>query len=840
MNEEKNAHDAHKNAQPGANSGNGGAKESKLDQWIRQNVLGEHKPEEKIIHESAPQTGGKPPQAVGQKPVDNKPPKKRGFFFGRRDKRDEGKDAAPKKEGAVMQNKQPEAEKQGWIHHPAQVKPMQVHPARPAAGHPAPPSASPVKPGHAQFAGAPHQPHPAQPLKTVRPTQPGQAAKPAQPARPAPSGRPGKSMGGKPSKGGSRRRPDPKSRFAPRVLKGDTAARGGYPAAHSAARQQTQGQSAGQVPYFNPTPAQKAAFMAQRGTSQSSRQYSGKLRVIPLGGLDEVGKNCMALEFCEQGFGPNGANGPADIMVIDLGFQFPDEDMLGVDYVIPDTSYLMDKLDRIKGIVFTHGHLDHIGGVPYLIRKLGFPQMYGTRLTMGLVEKRLEEFGLQNEAKISVITAADTLKLGSFDVSFFPVNHSIPDSVGVFVKTPAGNIVHTGDFKFDFTPSGGQKPADFASIAALSFQDVAALFIDSTNALKPGYTVSEKKIGESLESIIKNIEGRIVIASFASQIGRMQQIIDFAKKYGRSIFLSGRSLIDNVFMAEKYGYLKMPQGLVQDIRKAKKIPEERVLILTTGSQGESVSALTRMSTEEHPSIQIRRGDTVVLSSSPIPGNERPIATVTNNLCRLGARVINNKIMDVHASGHAQQEDLKLMMSLVKSKYIVPIHGEFYMRYGTKELAMNVGYDDAHTIMVENGDVIEIENGEISTKGEKVPSNYILIDGLGIGDIGAQVIMDRQTLAENGVLIVIVPVDEKTRRLKGEVEVISRGFIYMQEGDEVVAEIKKIAAESYREILEKRTELKRAEVKKFLCETLDKFIHKKIERHPLIIPIVMEA
>lgn len=805
MNEEKNAHDAHKSAQPASNKDNGGAKESKLDMWIRQNVLGEHKPEEKIVHEPAPNAGGKPPLGQGQKPADNKPPKKKGFFFGRREKGGEN-DRGNK--AATPQNKPESAEKAGWVHHPAQVKPMHGQPARPAF---------PVKPGQAPFAG-PSAAHPAHP------------AHPAKPPLPA---RPGKSMGGKPSKGGSRRGQPPKSRFSPRVPKGETAKHGGFPGAHAVARP-THGQRPVQGPYLPPTSAQKAAFQAQRGAFKDTRQYRGKLRVIPLGGLDEVGKNCMALEYEEH------AGGPTDIILIDLGFQFPDEDMLGVDYVIPDTSYLMDKLDRIKGIVFTHGHLDHIGGVPYLIQKLGFPPMYGTRLTMGLIDKRLEEFGLQKMANVNVITPEDTLKLGIFDVGFFPVNHSIPDAVGVLVKTPAGNIVHTGDFKFDFTPAGGQKPADFAAIAALSFQDVAALFIDSTNALKPGYTVSEKQIGESLESIIKNVEGRIVIASFASQIGRMQQIIDFARKYDRQIFLSGRSLIDNVFMAHKLGYLKMPEGLVQDIRKAKKIPNDKVLILTTGSQGESVSALTRMSTEEHPSIQIKPGDTVVLSSSPIPGNERPVATVTNNLCRLGARVINNKIMDVHASGHAQQEDLKLMISLVKPKYVVPVHGEFYMRYGTKELSLGLGYDDAHTVMVENGDVMEIENGEIITKGEKVPSNYILIDGLGVGDIGAQVIMDRQTLAENGVLIVIIPVDEKPRRLKGEVEVISRGFVYMKEGDEIVDEIKKITADSYRDILEKRSELKRAEVKKFLCETLDKFIHRKIERHPLIIPIVVEA
>ncbi len=565
--------------------------------------------------------------------------------------------------------------------------------------------------------------------------------------------------------------------------------------------------------------------------------YRGKLKIIPLGGLDEVGKNCMALEYAtsEQAL----KAGQTDIIIIDMGFQFPEEDMLGIDYVIPDTTYLEDKLDRIKGILITHGHLDHIGAIPYLLPKLNFPMMYGTRLTMGLIDKRLEEFGQERQARRKVITTEDVLQLGAFSISFFPVNHSIPDAVGIVVKTPAGNIVHTGDFKFDYTPSGDQKPADFAKIAGLSSQNIAALFIDSTNALKPGYTVSEKKIGDSLESIIKNIEGRVIIASFASQIGRMQQIIDYAHKYHRKIFLSGRSLIDNVFMAQKLGYLRVPTGLVHDIRRVHKIPEQHALILTTGSQGESMSALTRMALEDHSSIKIKKGDTVVLSSSPIPGNERAITTVVNNLARLGARIINNQIMDVHTSGHAQQEDLKLMMSLVKPRAIVPVHGEYFMRLGNRDIAMSIGYDEKNCIIVENGGVIEIENGIARATGESVQTNYIMVDGLGVGDVGAQVMMDRQTLAENGVLIVLIPVDEKTHKLKGEIDIISRGFIYMKESEELIRAIKEISQKAYHNILEKRADLKRGDIKKYIKESVDKFVHQKIERHPLVLPVIVE-
>jgi ribonuclease J len=581
------------------------------------------------------------------------------------------------------------------------------------------------------------------------------------------------------------------------------------------------------LPHHQKKWGRKGKYYPQKQHFHGRKKYNGKLRVVLLGGLNQIGQNCMVLEYGKE------------MIMIDLGFQFPDFDLLGIDYVIPDTTYLNDKIKNLKAIFFTHGHLDHIGAVPYLIEKLNFPPMYGTKLTMGLVQKRLEEFGLLNQSKINTITANDVIRIGSFEVSFFAINHSIPDAVGITVKTPAGNITNTGDFKFDHTPSGDQQPADFQKIASLAQQDIAALFIDSTNALKPGHTVTEKTIGDSLEDIVSGTKGRIIIASFASQIGRIQQIVNICKKYGRTIYASGRSLIDNIYIAEKLGYLKFPKGMIQDAKNSKKAPDEKVLILSTGSQGESVSALTRMALQDHPMVTIKKGDTVVLSSSPIPGNERPVATVTNNLARLGAHVINNQIMDVHASGHAQKEDIKLMINLVKARSIVPIHGEYFMRNATKEIAMEMGYEEKNAILVENGDVIEIENNVARYRGEKVSSNYVMVDGLGVGDVGSQVIMDRQTLAENGVVVILIPIDEKSKKIKGEVDVISRGFIYMKESEMLIRGIEDMAADAYRKISEKNPDAKRGEVKKYIRGTVDKFINQKIERHPLVLPILIE-
>lgn len=578
------------------------------------------------------------------------------------------------------------------------------------------------------------------------------------------------------------------------------------------------------------TGMQKPSPRMQKKTPQKKRPFvpvrTGVLRIIPLGGLDEVGKNMMVLEY------------DRDIVIIDMGFQFPEEDMLGIDYVIPDVSYLMDKINRIRGVVITHGHLDHIGAIPYIMPKLGFPPMFGSKLTMGLVQKRLEEFGLQHKCKLNVVDTARELKLGHFGINWFRVNHSIPDGLGMLIKTPAGNIVHTGDFKFDYTPVF-QQPAEYSKIAALGSQNIVALFSDSTNALKPGFTMSEKKIGETLHGLIGQASGRIIIAAFASLIGRIQQIFNSAMFYGRKVFISGRSMANNITIAHHLGYLKFSQGLVHPINKIGKTKDEHALILTTGAQGEAMSALTRMAIGDHAQISIKKGDTVVLSSSPIPGNERSIFTVINNLVRLGAHVIFNQVMDVHTSGHAQREDLKLMINLVKPRYLIPVHGELFMRQAHAELGRTMGMAEKNTLIVENGQVIEIVRGELRKTDETVPANYIMIDGKGIGDVGAQIIMDRQIMSENGVLVALFTIDVKTKKLTRDPEIISRGFIYMKVSQEIIDELIRVAKKSYEEAVSRMPRGRRGEIKAYIRGCLDRFSHKKIERRPLVLPIIVE-
>lgn len=551
------------------------------------------------------------------------------------------------------------------------------------------------------------------------------------------------------------------------------------------------------------------------------------LRIVPLGGLDEVGKNMMVFEYDQ------------DIVIVDMGLQFPEEDMLGIDYVIPDISYLAGKENRIRGVLITHGHLDHIGAIPYLLPKLNFPPIFTTKLTAGLIKKRLEEFNLEKKVRMYEIDPAKQMRVGSFTIDWFRVNHSIPDGVGVILRTPAGTVVHTGDFKFDYTPVF-QAPADYAKIAGLGSQNVIAMFSDSTNALKPGFTMSEKKIGENIHEIIKSAKGRIIIASFASLVSRIQQIINSAAIYNRKVFLSGRSMVGNVEIARQLAFLKVPPGMVHPINKIGKIKDEHVLILTTGAQGEAMSALTRMALGDHGQVQIKKGDTVVLSSSPIPGNERSIYTVINDLVRLGAHVIFNQVMDVHTSGHAQREDLKLMINLVRPKYLVPVHGELYMRQAHASIGRELGMPEKNVIIVENGDVMEVFGGEAHKTHEKVSANYIMIDGKGIGDVGAQVIMDRQTMAENGMMVVLFAVDAKTKKLIKDPDIISRGFIYMKESQEITKEAIAVARKAYEEAVVRMPQGGRGEIKAFIRGSLDRFSHKKLERHPLVLPVISEV
>ncbi|MBD3270741.1 RNase J family beta-CASP ribonuclease [Candidatus Peregrinibacteria bacterium] len=555
----------------------------------------------------------------------------------------------------------------------------------------------------------------------------------------------------------------------------------------------------------------------------------GKLRVIPIGGLDEVGKNTMLFEYEDS------------IIMIDLGFQFPEADMLGVDYVVPDIQYLKDKQKKIKGIVITHGHLDHIGAIPYVLPKLGYPPIYAGRLAKGLIEKQLEEHGLLDKATIRNFRLDDELQFGKMRVSFFGITHSIPDCCGVFIQTPAGSVVHTGDFKIDLSPAAGQNPVDFEKLGAISKRKPTLLMSDSTNSFKPGMSVSEKKIGETIEKIVASEKGRIIIASFASQIGRMQHVIDAAKKHGKTIFLSGRSLINNMYLGKDLGYLKVPDGLIKDIKKAKKHPPEKTVILTTGSQGEPVAALTRMALKEHAHVKIGPKDTVVLSSTPIPGNEMAVFRVINNLTRLGAKIIHNHIMDVHASGHGYQEDLKIMYSLVRPKYFAPIHGEYFMRKAHGDLMIReMDLPPQNMIMAENGSVVEINNGKARVVDENIQTNYILVDGLGGGDIGSQVMKDRQSLAENGVVIVNFLIDGKNGKMLHEPQVETRGFIYMEESEEILKGVVKRAKDTYLNFAGNGEKRGDEEIKIRIREAVDQYVVSKIDRKPLIIPMIAKV
>jgi len=563
--------------------------------------------------------------------------------------------------------------------------------------------------------------------------------------------------------------------------------------------------------------------------SGKSHKHSGgnKLRIIPLGGLEEVGKNIMVLEYGN------------DIIVIDAGMSFAGPDMLGVDYIVPDVSYLAQRKRNIRGIIFTHGHLDHIGAAQYIIPQLGNPPLYATKLTTGLLKNRLREFGLDKSAKLHEFNENSKLKLGVFEVEFFRVNHSIPDGMGVFIKSPAGNLVHTGDFKFDHAPAI-DKPADMQRIAEIGQQGIDVLLIDSTNAVKPGFCKSEKDIAENLEDVISKTKGRLIIASFSSLIGRINQIVNIAAKYNRKVFFSGRSMIENMKLAEQLGYTTYPKGFVRKIGpQVKSLPPSQTIILTTGAQGETLSALTRMSIGEHAHVKIREGDTVVISASPIPGNELAIVSVINNLYRLGAKVITNGDMDIHTSGHAHQEEIKIMYSMIKPKCYVPIHGELFMRMGHVEMIKKVADPKMTITMLENnGDILEVSKQGVRKSKQKIPANDILIDGLGFGDIGSKVIQERKKMSENGLLIMLFHAYEKTKRLVAEPDILSRGFVYVKESQTISQEIKRIAQKSFEQITQQNRKIELRDLKRDLTRHISGFIRKRLGREPMIIPIIM--
>lgn len=549
------------------------------------------------------------------------------------------------------------------------------------------------------------------------------------------------------------------------------------------------------------------------------------VRIIPLGGLNEIGKNFTVIECAN------------DMFVIDCGLAFPDSEMLGVDIVIPDFTYVEQNKDKLRGIVLTHGHEDHIGGLPYFLKKVNVP-VYGTKLTLGLVEGKLKEHALLGDVKLNVVVPRQTVKLGCMAVEFIRVNHSIPDAVGMAVHTPAGVIIHTGDFKVDYTPIEGGI-IDLARFAELGNRGVLALMSDSTNSERPGYTMSERKVGESFEKLFARAEGkRIIIATFASNVHRIQQIVNNCVTHGRRMAISGRSMVNVIGKGIELGYLKVPDGLLIDIDMVSRYTPEQVCIVTTGSQGEPMSALTRMAFNEHRNVSITPNDFIIISATPIPGNEKYVTRIVNELLRLGAEVIYEAMYDVHVSGHACQEEQKLILSLTKPKYFIPVHGEYKHLTKHAQSAMSVGIPEENIIIGANGRIIESDGVDIKIAGE-VQAGNILVDGLGVGDVGAIVLRDRKHLAQDGIIIAIATIDRDSGIILSGPDIVSRGFVYVRESEELLEEAKSILSDTLQKCLDSNMREWNA-IKTRLKDKLSDFIYTKTQRNPMILPIIMEV
>ena len=552
-------------------------------------------------------------------------------------------------------------------------------------------------------------------------------------------------------------------------------------------------------------------------------QLQQKVQIIPLGGLGEIGKNMTVVRFGD------------DIIVIDSGLMFPEDDMLGIDLVIPDISYLLDNRDLVRAIVLTHGHEDHIGALPYVLKQLNVP-VYGTRLTLGILEGKLKE---SNIAGINLIpvTASDEVQISAFTVGFIHVSHSIADSVALSIKTPIGTIVHTGDFKFDQTPVDG-KVTDFHKLAELGDQGVLVLLADSTNAEHAGYTMSEKSVGLSFDESFSNSKGRIIIASFSSNIHRVQQAIDTACKYKRKVAILGRSMINVVTIASELGYLTIPEGIIIDIDEIKNYPSSGVVIITTGSQGEPMSALTRMAMSDHRKVDIAPGDTIIISATPIPGNEKLVSRTIDFLLRQGAEVIYEKTSGIHVSGHASQEELKLMHNLIRPKFFIPVHGEFRHLIKHSKLAQELGMPKDHIFISENGQVMEFSPEKGSVVG-KVTAGVVLVDGLGVGDVGNIVLRDRRQLSQEGILIVVMTMDKQRGCVLAGPDIVSRGFVYVRESEQLMDEAK-IKVKQTLEKCEVNNITEWATIKSNVRDTLGKYLYEKTRRRPMILPIIMEV
>ncbi|MFR6449211.1 MAG: ribonuclease J [Peptoniphilus grossensis] len=550
---------------------------------------------------------------------------------------------------------------------------------------------------------------------------------------------------------------------------------------------------------------------------------TNKVKIIPLGGLHEIGKNLTVIEYRD------------DIIIIDCGMTFPEDEMLGIDVVIPDVTYLENNKHKIRGLVLTHGHEDHIGAIPYVLRKMDL-DIYGTGLTIGLLENKLKEHRLSKD-KLHVVNAGDVVKLGKMEVEWINVNHSIPDACALAIKTPIGYIYHSGDFKVDFTPISG-KPINLTRIAEIGQKGVIAMIGESTNVLRPGYTMSESKVGETFNRLFQNLQdNRIIIATFASNVHRVQQIINSAEKYGRKVVLSGRSMVNVTETARRLGQFRVKKDTFVDIRDMDKYDDSEIVLITTGSQGEPMSALTRIAYGEHRKIQLTPNDAIILSATPIPGNENAVTKVINRLLERGAKVIYETLSEIHVSGHACQEELKLILSLVKPKYFIPAHGEVRHLMKHAKIATQMGMPEENIFIMENGNCLEISQKEAKLVGD-VPSGNILVDGLGVGDVGNIVLRDRRHLSEDGLIIVVITITKEGKVVSGP-DIISRGFVYVRESEDLIEDAKNVV----RKILndDSRDNLKDWNgLKSDIRDDLRSYIFKNTKRNPMILPIIMEV
>ena len=560
----------------------------------------------------------------------------------------------------------------------------------------------------------------------------------------------------------------------------------------------------------------------RKPTRNSQKEAKSKLKIIPLGGLEQIGMNITAFEYEDS------------IIVVDCGLAFPGDDMLGIDLVIPDVSYLKQNIDKVKGFVITHGHEDHIGALPYILQQVNVP-VYGTKLTIALIEHKLKEHNLLKNTKRKVMKHGQSVNLGCFRVEFIKTNHSIQDASALAIFSPVGIVLHTGDFKIDYTPVFGD-PIDLQRFAELGKKGVLAMLADSTNATRPGFTMSERSVGKTFDTIFaEHTNHRIIVATFASNVDRVQQVVNTAYKYGRKVVVEGRSMVTIIDIASELGYINIPEGTLIDIDQLKNYPPESTVLITTGSQGESMAALSRMAASIHKKVSIVPGDVVVLSSTPIPGNEKAVANVINELSAKGAKVI---CQDTHVSGHACQEDLKLIYSLVHPKFAIPVHGEFRHRMAQKELAEYMGVQKGNALLVNSGDVVSLDEDSCQVT-DHVACGAILVDGLGVGDVGNIVLRDRQNLAQNGIIVVVLTLEKHSNQLLSGPDIVSRGFVYVRESEDLLEEAHNVVADAVADCLDRHVS-DWGKIKNIIKDSLSDFLWKRMKRNPMILPIIMEV